>query len=151
MLVIEDDGGSREILSENLRQRGWEVECVTQPAAALQWLEREHFDAILSDVHLPGNTGTQHITRLLEHQQEVPLFVMTGYPSLEVCLQCWRGGVASFLVKPFRVDQLVQDIERELQRRRDLAELHELRQRTHGVIQEGMGSSHEQRLGQPQI
>ncbi len=149
MLVIEDDGGSREILMENLRQRGWDVSCVTQPAEALALLERERFDAVLTDVHLPGNTGTQHINNLLAARTDVPVFVMTGYPSLEVCLQCWRGGVAAFLVKPFRIDQLMKDVELELARRRDYAELKEYRLRARGVIQEGVGSSHEQGLGQP--
>jgi len=111
VLIIEDDDGSRAILEEHLRSRGWEVRAAASPAQAEKMLSAREADLVLTDIHLPGATGTGHIRWLCERGRG-PVVVMTGFPSLETCLDCIHYGAAGYLVKPFRVAELVQIAER---------------------------------------
>ena len=129
ILIVEDDGGSRAILHEHLRARGWEVRCAERPEQALRLLEQEGADLVLTDIHLPGAGGTGHIRALCRHgcapdqvhPGGTPVVVMTGYPSLETCLDSIQHGAAGYLVKPFRVSEFVDLAERALAERRLLA------------------------------
>lgn len=129
ILIVEDDGGSRAILREHLRARGWEVRCAERPEQALRLLEEEGADLVLTDIHLPGAGGTGHIRAFCRHgcTADQPracgptVMVMTGYPSLETCLDSIQHGAAAYLVKPFKVSEFVELAERALAERRLLA------------------------------
>lgn len=131
VLVVEDDGGSRGILLEHLKARGWDVISCGDPARGQRLLESEHPDLVLTDIHLPGANATEHVRHFCAgHDGQQPVVVvMTGFPSLESCLDSFQAGAAGYLVKPFRVDEFVALAERELEQRRRLGRARELEQR----------------------
>jgi DNA-binding response OmpR family regulator len=120
ILIVEDDGGSRGILLEHLKVRGWEVLSCGDPARGLRLLESEQPDLVLTDIHLPGATGTDHVRAFCQERagRRPVVVAMTGYPALESCLDCLQAGASGYLVKPFRVDEFIQLAERVLDERR---------------------------------
>ncbi|MDP2360427.1 MAG: response regulator [bacterium] len=121
LLIVEDDGGSRTILEEHVGARGWTTCCAASPVQAEQLLSGREVDLVLSDIHLPGSSGTDHIRRFCE--RGLPVVVMTGFPSLETCLDSMRHGAAGYLVKPFKVAEFIAIAERVLAERRRLGDL----------------------------
>lgn len=115
ILIVEDDGGSRAILEEHLHARGWQALCAATVAEARRLLETERFDMVLSDIHLPGAEGTDHIRAF--RAAGAPVVVMTGFPTLESCLDSIQHGAEAYLVKPFRVAEFVDIAERVSERR----------------------------------
>jgi DNA-binding response OmpR family regulator len=140
-LIVEDDAGSRGILEEHLRARGWDALCAANPGQAERLLEQHGADVVLTDIHLPGASGTEHIRRLCAwgetHAGAAPLVVvMTGFPSLETCLDSIQAGAAGYLVKPFRVAEFAQLAERALAERERQARADLLEARVHELEQE---------------
>lgn len=131
VLIVEDDAGSRGILFEHLKARGWEVLACGDPAHGQRLLESETPDLVLTDIHLPGASGTEHVRRFCAGGPAGrPVVVaMTGFPSLESCLDCLAAGAAGYLVKPFRVDEFVQLAQREHEQRLLLSGARELERR----------------------
>jgi DNA-binding response OmpR family regulator len=119
ILLVEDDGGSRGILLEHLSARGWQVVCATDPVRGQRMLETEAPDLVLTDIHMPGAQGTEHVRRFCAGAGEraPAVVVMTGFPSLESCLDSFAAGAAGYLVKPFRVAEFVQLAEKVLAQR----------------------------------
>jgi DNA-binding NtrC family response regulator len=135
ILIVEDDGGSRVILQEHLRARGWEVLGAERPERAQALLEREAVDLVLTDIHLPGASGTAHIRAFCGLGGPL-VVVMTGFPSLETCMDSIAAGAAGYLVKPFKVDDFVALAERALEGRRRLARAGELERRVRELEEE---------------
>jgi len=127
ILIVEDDGGSRAILEEHLQARQWHVECATSVPEADRLLATGAFDLVLSDIHLPGADGTAHIRRFCGRGG--PVVVMTGFPTLESCLDSIQHGAAAYLVKPFRVSEFVSIAERIHQHRGEQARVAQLEER----------------------
>jgi len=119
ILLVEDDGGSRGILVEHLGARGWQVVSAPDPARGLRLLESEDPDLVLTDIHMPGATGTDHVRAFCAGAagRAPAVVVMTGFPSLESCLDSFAAGAAGYLVKPFRVAEFVALAERVMARR----------------------------------
>lgn len=119
VLLVEDDGGSRDILLEHLGARGWRVVSAPDPARGLRLLESERPDLVLTDIHMPGARGTDHVRAFCDgaggHNPAV--VVMTGFPSLESCLDSFAAGASGYLVKPFRVAEFVALAEKVMARR----------------------------------
>ena len=141
ILIVEDDGGSRAILQEHLRARGWEVLSVERPERALALLQKEEVDLVLTDIHLPGASGTEHIRALCRRDDPARLgaplvVVMTGFPSLETCLDSIRAGAAGYLVKPFKMSEFALLAERALTERGLLARAGELERRVRELEEE---------------
>lgn len=129
VLIFEDDGGSRRILQENLEGRGHEVRLHDGLPAALADCAREAPDVVLTDIHLPGLKGTEHVARFCGLSPEPLVIVMTGFPALETCLDCLHHGAWGYLVKPFRVDEFLLLAEKGLAERGLKAEAAALRRR----------------------
>ncbi len=134
ILIVEDDGGSRAILEEHLQARGWHALCAATVDEARRMVRAESFDLILTDIHLPGAEGTEHIRGFC--QGSCPVVVMTGFPTLETCLDSIQHGAAAYLVKPFRVAEFVGIAERAMQRRGEAARVIVLENRVRELEQE---------------
>jgi two-component system response regulator HydG len=112
LLILEDDPGSQDILLENLQHRGFQVEVHGRLEDAILALAQRPFDAVLCDIRLPGCSGMEHVEKLCREHPECVIVVMTGYPSLETCLDALQLGAYGYLVKPFKVDEVHGMLER---------------------------------------
>ncbi len=111
ILLVEDDPEAAAYVLRVLRDRGgYEVLHVPDPATALQQARARHWDAVLTDVEMPGMTGLELLEELRECCPELPVAVVTAHPSFEYAVRALRSRADEFLEKPVRPADLIATI-----------------------------------------
>lgn len=110
ILVLEDDHDMRELLKEVLSERGYEVVAAGGGEEALKKARTESFDLIIADIRMEGITGLDAIEQAKEHQPDLGSIVISGYASEEETLRAVRLNVGGYLKKPFKMQQLLAQI-----------------------------------------
>jgi len=112
VLVVDDDSGMVAMLSSRLMTRGYQVIPATSGNEAIELVQRDDVDVVISDVNMKGMTGVELCPRLREHRPQLPVILITAFGSMELAIQAIRAGAYDFVPKPFEIDQLVLAIER---------------------------------------
>ncbi len=133
ILIVDDEEGMREVCSDSLEQIP-EVTLVTcsDPQEALQLLAADDFDLLLTDIRMPGMSGVELLERARELDPELPVIMITGFPSVETAVASLKLGAVDYLTKPFLPDELIANVTRFLEERRLRSENRLLRQRLRG-------------------
>jgi DNA-binding NtrC family response regulator len=117
ILVIDDEPGMRNFMTKILTPRCKRVEQAASAAEASAILDQAHFDLVILDNIMPGKTGLEWV----QEQRKVGLFadtvLVTAYADLETAIQALRVGVADFVLKPFRANQILNSVARALDRK----------------------------------
>ncbi len=118
VLVVDDEPGMRNFLRKALEQECALVEAADSVEAAEELRQRYHFDLLIVDIRLPGRSGVEWLEQLRAQEVSTDVIVMTAYADLETSIAALRGGASDFLLKPFRVEQMMTAVRRCLERRR---------------------------------
>jgi two-component system, NtrC family, response regulator AlgB len=127
-LVVDDDAGVRQSLRLCLESAGARVLGVATGGAALEALDRGHFDVVFLDLWLGADAGLELLPEILRRQPDAGVIVVTAYASIESAVNAIKRGAVDYVPKPFTPDQIRLAAHRvvEAQRlRRRLAELQE--------------------------
>src|SRR4029078_12575318 len=116
-LVAADEPLFLRTTAELLRKAGYECECAPNGDVALQALAREPFDLLLSDLNMPGNLKLELLREVRRQGPEIPLIIVTGAPSLPTAIESVRLGIADYLLKPVKYDDLLSSVRRALEHR----------------------------------
>ncbi len=108
ILVVDDLLQVREAIAANLRALGCEVVALPSAIAALEQLQRESFDLVLTDLQMPGMDGLEFIRRIQERQLGVQVIVITAYADVDSAVEAMRHGAFDYVRKPFSAEQLEQ-------------------------------------------
>ncbi len=128
LLVVDDDPAFCDLVSADLGTRGeFEVVTVTTSQGAWQRLQEEEFDAVITDLTLPGMSGIELCRRLAADRSDIPVIVITGFGSLDSAIQAIRAGAYDFVTKPVEMDQLALVAERAVKHRQLSDEVKRLR------------------------
>ncbi|MBI3205875.1 MAG: EAL domain-containing response regulator [Myxococcales bacterium] len=100
VLVVDDDVALGRIVARMLGQHGYATKVVTTATEALELIERERFDVLLSDIHMPEMTGVQLLRRVRARNALVPVILMTGDPKVDTAAEAIEYGVFRYLTKP---------------------------------------------------
>ncbi len=122
VFVIDDDASMRKSLSRLLRSAGYTTEILS---SAEDFIVREHFDGIgcvLLDVEMPGLSGMELQEELSKAEYSMPIIFITGHGDIPMSVQAMKKGAVDFLTKPFDDKQLLQAVERALERDRKARE-----------------------------
>lgn len=104
ILIVEDEGIIRSALRRLLERNGFQItEAGTVPEAR-EKLAEQTFDLIISDLRLPGETGTELIN------QEIPVLIMTSYASLRSAVDAMKQGAVDYIAKPFDHDEMLSAV-----------------------------------------
>jgi CheY-like chemotaxis protein len=114
VLIVEDHEDNLRLLAKCLEFRGILVEQAISGSEALQRLEYESFDVVVSDVRMPGLNGFELARHILDNFGNTPVVLMTADPTARMTGSIKKAGVSSLLIKPFRVRELVEAIRRSL-------------------------------------
>ena len=114
LLVIDDDADTRDALSATLTQRGFEVACAKTGAAAIEQLERSAFDAVISDLNMPGMSGIDLCRRMEQSWPALPVVLVTGFRNPAMTTAAMRAGACDVLSKPIQIDGLLRTLARVL-------------------------------------
>ncbi len=118
VLVVDDEPGMRNFLSKALKPHCALVEVADSAETAEALRRRYHFDLVILDIRLPGQSGVEWLSELRAQDVRSDVIVMTAYADLETAIQALRAGAADFLLKPFRLEQIIGAVNSCLERRR---------------------------------
>lgn len=127
LLVVDDDSGVVEFLSEMLVERGYRAHGLTSGLAAIQAAQQEFFDLIISDVEMPEQRGIDLVSALQRIPSSPPVLLMTAFGTIDLAVQAVRAGACDFLTKPFAIEVLYEAVERALRERQVRREVVRLR------------------------
>lgn len=108
VLVVDDEPGLRNTITRLLQKAGCEVASAGDAAQAWELLEREAFDLVYLDIHLPQVDGMQLLRQLRQTWPELRVILLTGHGSLNSAVEALRLGATDYLFKPIDPADLVQ-------------------------------------------
>lgn len=112
ILLVDDDDALRRVLREQLFEAGYRVTACADGNAALGELERSGFDAVLSDIRMPGLEGVGLLRAVRERDLDLPVVLLTGMPTLESAIQAVEWGALGYLIKPIAGAELLATMDR---------------------------------------
>ncbi len=116
ILVVDDDKATCELLEELLAVQGHDVEKVTKPEKAVDLLERERFDLLLSDINLEARLDGLDLLRAAK-PKGVDTILLSGFGTLETAIEAVKEGAFDFLSKPWNNEELKALVNRALAKR----------------------------------
>ena len=126
ILLIEDDPGLSSALESVLKAEGYQIRLAKRGDDGCQIGLREPFDAVLTDFRLPGMGGLEIVKRLHEHNPRVPIILMTAHGTTETAIEATKLGAFDYLLKPFEMEELIEEIGKAVKASRAASELLEL-------------------------
>lgn len=121
ILIVDDEAEILESLRRTLRKEPWRVLTTTSPDEAVQLLEGQSIDLLISDIDMPSMTGLELVACARRAQPDVVRILLTGAASLESALRAINDGeVHRYLTKPWDKDELKSTIRGALDRLEEL-------------------------------
>ncbi|MFI5288379.1 MAG: HD domain-containing phosphohydrolase [Polyangia bacterium] len=118
VLVVDDEKVIREILSDFLTMEGYVVRTVEDGENALRELERRSYNLVISDLKMPGMGGLELLEKIAETKANVLTVIMTGFGTVETAIEAMKKGAYDYILKPFKIEEVVHVVERGLDRQR---------------------------------
>src|SRR5436853_344561 len=114
VLIVDDDPALLQALPEALRLRMSEVTVDTadSAAAAFDRIAARDYDAIVTDIKMPGMDGLALLTEIRTRRPDTPILIITGHGEHALAIQALRGGAYDFIHKPIDRDQIVGSLQR---------------------------------------
>ncbi len=143
ILVVDDDRAMREMLASLFKERGLWVEEASSAQAALELVADRDFDAVLSDIRMPGLSGIEMVGQLRRLRPRTPVVLMTAFGTIDSAVDAMRAGAFDYITKPFEPDAVSFAIERAIERSALARENEELRRAVEhtGSLGELIGAS----------
>jgi response regulator RpfG family c-di-GMP phosphodiesterase len=117
VLVVDDEAGIREVLVDFLSMEGYAVVAVADGEAAMAHLEEHRADVMLLDMKLPGISGLEVLERSRRLVPDLLVVMMTGFGTVETAVSAMKNGAYDYLLKPFKIRDVIRLIERGLEKK----------------------------------
>ena len=117
ILVVDDEIGIRNFLQRALAKEYGLVEVAESAETAEELRQRCHFDLLVVDIRLPGRSGLEWVQQLRSQGNDTDVIFITAYADLTATINALRSGAADFVLKPFRLEQILTSVERCFERR----------------------------------
>jgi DNA-binding NtrC family response regulator len=111
ILVVDDELLIRDLLYDFFLGQGWQVSIAENGEKALEILRTKEIDLVLADIKMPQMDGLTLTSEVKESFPDIPVVLMTGYPSVESAVAALRSKAADYVTKPFNINQLFKLID----------------------------------------
>ncbi len=118
LLIVDDEAAHTRALCDTLQLEGYATTGVTSASAALAAMRGKAFDLLLTDLMMPEMDGIALLRAAQEIDPDVAGVVMTGHGTIDTAVKAMQAGACDYIVKPFRMNQLLPVIARALESRR---------------------------------
>jgi DNA-binding NtrC family response regulator len=118
ILLVEDEGPLRAAIAEQLSDRGYHVEQADSGETALGRLAEFAFDVIITDLRLPGISGSDVLEAAVDRYPDIVAIVVTGFGTVKDAVEAIKRGAWDFVSKPFQIDELLHALDSALEQRR---------------------------------
>jgi len=135
ILVVDDERSMRELLAIVLRREGYEVLLADSGRTAVDALERQPIDLLISDIKMPDLSGVEVLRAAKRIDQDVLGIMITAFASTESAVEAMRLGACDYLSKPFDVDVLKMKVREKIESR--------LLRQENVMLKRTLGMSHE--------
>ncbi len=129
VLIVEDDPVQREMLVGFLRDLGIETEQAEDGLQALDLLDSQPIDLVVTDLRMPGMEGSELLRKVKSQNPEVGVVLVTAFGTVQGAVESLKAGACNYLLKPLDLDEVEHVIGRCLAERQLRRENRELRQR----------------------
>jgi DNA-binding NtrC family response regulator len=116
ILVVDDEKGQREILTAILKREGYRIADVAGGREALQRLNEEEFDLVLTDLKMQGMSGMELLENVLAENPNQCIVIMTAHGTIDSAVDAMRKGAFDYLEKPLDRQELLLTLERAFER-----------------------------------
>ncbi|RZI78840.1 MAG: sigma-54-dependent Fis family transcriptional regulator, partial [Rubrivivax sp.] len=110
ILVVDDEQGMLNFLVKTLAPRCHFVMSAGSAEDGAQWLRGHHVDLVILDISLPGKSGVAWLKELREHGFNGEVILITAFADLDTAIEALRAGASDFILKPFRVPQILNAV-----------------------------------------
>jgi two-component system response regulator PilR (NtrC family) len=117
ILVADDERSMRELLAIVLRREGYEVLLAENGRAAIELLEREPVDLLISDIKMPDLSGVEVLRAAKKIDPDILGIMITAFASTETAVEAMRLGACDYLSKPFDIDLLKMKVREKIENR----------------------------------
>jgi DNA-binding response OmpR family regulator len=129
ILVADDDANCRNTTIAFLVSHGYQCDSATTGDEVIALLGNSSYDLLLSDIEMPGNSDLSLIQTLTQTQAELPVILMTGYPSVQTAANSFGLSVVAYLIKPVDPQVLLSEVTRSIELSRSYRKIAETRER----------------------
>jgi DNA-binding NtrC family response regulator len=106
ILLVDDDKNTANGLRKILLQDGYDTSCVYTGNEALDLIDTEHFDIVITDMKLPDVSGFSIIERVKKKDADIPVIMITAFSSLQTAIDAMKKGADDYLTKPVNIEEL---------------------------------------------
>jgi DNA-binding NtrC family response regulator len=117
ILIVDDELLIRDLLYDFFQGQGWEISVAENGEKALEILRSKQIDLVLTDIKMPQMDGLTLTTEVKESYPDIPVVLMTGYPSVESAVAALRNKAADYITKPFNINQLFKIVQAKVKER----------------------------------
>jgi response regulator RpfG family c-di-GMP phosphodiesterase len=122
VLIVDDEKFIRDILADFLGMEGYYVRTAQDGVAALLELSQGHYDLIISDLKMPRMGGIELLEEVSRSDPNVLTVIMTGFGTVETAIDAMKRGAYDYVLKPFKVEEVIHIVQRGIEKQRLLAE-----------------------------
>lgn len=117
ILVIEDDKLMQEALSGVLESIGHNVHCEGDGRAGFENFQQNAYDLVITDLRMAGIDGLGVIREIKAKNPDMPVIMITGYPTVETSVEAIKSGATDFITKPFEISMVEVAIRQALEKK----------------------------------
>ncbi len=128
VLIVDDEQFIRDILADFLGMEGFAVRTAADGTAALTELKASRYDIVISDLKMPRMGGIELLDHIAIAAPNALTVLMTGFGTVETAIDAMKRGAYDYILKPFKVDEVIHVVQRGLEKQRMAAENLRLRE-----------------------
>lgn len=122
VLIVDDEKFIRDILADFLGMEGYVVRTAEDGQAALTELTHAHYDLVISDLKMPRMGGIELLEQIGTAAPNALTVIMTGFGTVETAIDAMKRGAYDYILKPFKVEEVIHVVQRGLDKQRLAAE-----------------------------
>ena len=134
ILVVDDEAHVRSMIGATLERQGYDVQLAASGREAMEMLERNSFDLVLTDIVMQDGNGITLLERMRAQQPHLPVVMVTAIHDISVAIDSMRRGAYDYLLKPFEREHLLNTVLRALEHREALQESRNYQQNLELVV-----------------
>jgi response regulator RpfG family c-di-GMP phosphodiesterase len=128
VLVVDDEKVIRDMLADFLGMEGYYVRTAEDGTSAVGELSHNHFDLVISDLKMPRMGGIALLDEVTKIAPDALTIIMTGFGTVETAIDAMKKGAYDYVLKPFKLDEVVHVVQRGIEKQRMAAENLRLRE-----------------------
>jgi DNA-binding NtrC family response regulator len=138
VLIVDDEPGIRQFLKKGLDSYFGLVEVAEDAQSAEELRQRCHFDLIISDIRLPNMSGVDWVSDIRQQGGTTSVIFITAHANMEMAIAALQAGASDFILKPFRMQQMLASIQLALSQQKIERENRVLKRQVDQIYDSGM-------------